>query len=351
MDGNTTHMDSAVQALLDRGEESGCIQYSEVDEVAQTHDLEDEQVQEVYEEIERRGIDLKDNCARESAPAATYVNCDLAHATTDALQLFMNEVGRYPLLTAKEEVELAKCVERGDREAKERMINSNLRLVVSIAKKYQGHGLSLLDLIQEGIIGLIRAVEKFDWRRGYKFSTYATWWIRQAVQRGVANKAREIRIPVHIVEREQKIARAERELTPKLGRPPTDDEVAKTVKLPLKQVREVREAARAVTSLDRPLSDSETSLGELMAGEEAGPEEEVTVSLDMEVLRRAVSKLPERERDVVKLRYGLNGDIEPKSLEEIGRRLGITRERVRQIESEALERLAVQREIEALRAA
>jgi RNA polymerase primary sigma factor len=344
-------MDAALQALLDRGEESGCIEYSEVDEVAQTLDLEDEQVQEVYEEIERRGIDLKDNCARESAPVATYVNGDLAHATTDALQLFMNEVGRYPLLTAKEEVELAKRIERGDREAKERMINSNLRLVVSIAKKYQGHGLSLLDLIQEGIIGLIRAVEKFDWRRGYKFSTYATWWIRQAVQRGVANKAREIRIPVHIVEREQKIGRAERELTPKLGRPPTDDEVAEAAKLPLKQVREVREAARAVTSLDRPMADSETSLGELMAGEDAGPEEEVTVSLDMDVLRRAVSQLPERERNVVKLRYGLNGDIEPKSLEEIGRRLGITRERVRQIEAEALERLAVQREIEALRAA
>jgi RNA polymerase primary sigma factor len=344
-------MDAAVQALLDRGEESGCIEYSEVDEVSQTLDLEDEQVQEIYEEIERRGIELKDNCARESAPTATYVNGDLAHATTDALQLFMNEVGRHPLLTAKEEVELAKRIERGDREAKERMINSNLRLVVSIAKKYQGHGLSLLDLIQEGIIGLIRAVEKFDWRRGYKFSTYATWWIRQAVQRGVANKAREIRIPVHIVEREQKIARAERELTAKLGRPPEDPEVAKEAKLPLKQVREVREAARAVTSLDRPMADSETSLGELMAGEEAGPEEEVTVSLDMEVLRRAVAELPERERDVVKLRYGLNGDIEPASLEEIGRRLGITRERVRQIEANALERLAVQREIEALRAA
>jgi RNA polymerase primary sigma factor len=344
-------MDAAMQALLDRGEENGCIEYSEVDDLAQSVDLEDEQVADLYEEIERRGIELKDNCARESAPTATYVNGDLAHATTDALQLFMNEVGRHPLLTAKEEVELAKRIERGDREAKEQMINSNLRLVVSIAKRYQGHGLSLLDLIQEGIIGLIRAVEKFEWRRGYKFSTYATWWIRQAVQRGVANKAREIRIPVHIVEREQKIARAERELTAKFGRPPDDPEVAKAAKLPVKQVREVREVARAVTSLDRPMADSETSLGELMADDEAGPEEEVTVSLDMEVLRRAVAQLPERERDVVKLRYGLNGDIEPASLEEIGRRMGITRERVRQIEADALERLAVQREIEALRAA
>jgi RNA polymerase primary sigma factor len=231
------------------------------------------------------------------------------------------------------------------------MINCNLRLVVSIAKRYQTQGITLGDLVQEGVLGLIRAAEKFDWRKGFKFSTYATWWIRQAVQRGVANKARTIRIPVHIVEREQKIARAERELTPKLGRPPVDEEVAKAAKLPLKQVREVREAARAVTSLDRPVADSETSLGELMAGEDAGPEEEVTISLDMEILRRAVSELPERERNVVKLRYGLNGDVVPVSLEEIGRRLGITRERVRQIETDALQRLAVQREIEALRAA
>src|SRR3954469_22151678 len=341
----------AIAALIAHGEDEGCVCMSELERLTQELELDDEQVAALYQQIEERGLEMTDDCCRENAPTATYVNGDLVTATTDALQLFLNEAGRYKLLTADEEVALAKRIERGDKAAKDLMVNSNLRLVVSIAKKYQGHGLSLLDLIQEGIIGLIRAVEKFDWRRGYKFSTYATWWIRQAVQRGVANKAREIRIPVHIVEREQKIARAERELTPKLGRPPTDDEVAKTAKLPVKQVREVREAARAVTSLDRPLSDSETSLGELMAGEEAGPEEEVTVSLDMEVLRRAVSKLPERERDVVKLRYGLNGDIEPKSLDEIGRRLGITRERVRQIESEALERLAVQREIEALRAA
>jgi RNA polymerase primary sigma factor len=346
-------MDAQIEALLAHGEEEeGCIELSEVDELAQRLDLEDEDVQVLYEEIERRGVQLKDDCGRDEAQGATYVNGDLAHATTDALQLFLNEVGRYPLLTAKEEVELAKRIERGDQEAKERMINSNLRLVVSIAKRYQGHGLSLLDLIQEGIIGLIRAVEKFDWRRGYKFSTYATWWIRQAVQRGVANKAREIRIPVHIVEREQKIGRAERELTVKLGRVPTEAEIAKAAKLPLKQVREVKHAARAVTSLDKPIGEGEGgSLGELVSGKAPSPEEEVTISLGQDVLRRAVSQLPERERDVVKMRYGLNGDVEPASLDEIGRRLGLTRERVRQIEANALERLSVQREIEALRAA
>jgi RNA polymerase primary sigma factor len=345
-------MDAHVEALLAEGEEQGCIEYSQVDEVASALDLEDEDVQALYEEIERQGIELKDNCARADAPDATYVNGDLAHATTDALQLFLNEAGRYDLLTAEEEVELAKRIERGDRQAKELMINSNLRLVVSIAKRYQGHGLSLLDLIQEGIIGLIRAVEKFDWRRGYKFSTYATWWIRQAVQRGVANKAREIRIPVHIVEREQKMARAEHELTASLGRPPTEEEIAKQARLPLKQVSEVRQAARAVTSLDKPVgTDEGAALGELMAGEAPGPDEEVTVSLGLDTLREAVAKLPDRERDVVKMRYGLNGDVEPASLEEISRRLGLTRERVRQLESAALERLAVQREIEALRAA
>jgi RNA polymerase primary sigma factor len=345
-------MDAQIEALLTLRDEQGCIEYSQVDELAGTLELEDDDVQALYEEIERRGIGLKDDCGRQDAPDATYVNGDLAHATTDALQLFLNEAGRYKLLIAEEEVELAKRVERGDREAKELMINSNLRLVVSIAKRYQGHGLSLLDLIQEGIIGLIRAVEKFDWRRGYKFSTYATWWIRQAVQRGVANKAREIRIPVHIVEREQKMARAERELTASLGRPPTEEEIAKTAKLPLKQVLEVRQAARAVTSLDKAVgADEGAPLGELVAGEAPGPEEEVSVSLSMDTLRKAVAALPEREREVVKMRYGLNGDVEPASLEEIGRRMGLTRERVRQLENVALERLAVQREIEALRAA
>ena len=341
-----------IQALIARGEEEGCVNLSHLNELVAEHELTDDEIARLYEELDERHIELADDCGRASEDDSTYVNGDLAIATTDALQLFLNEAGRWPLLTKEEEVELAKRIERGDMEAKERMINSNLRLVVSIAKKYQGHGLSLLDLIQEGIIGLIRAVEKFDWRRGFKFSTYATWWIRQAVQRGVANKARTIRIPVHIADREQRIARAERALAPKLGRQPTEEEVAKQAKLPLKQVREVREAARAITSLDRPVgSENEASLGELFAAEQAPPEEEVTVSLEQDVLRRAVAQLPEREREVVKRRYGLNGDRDPASLEAIGRELGLTRERVRQIEARALEQLAVNREVEALKVA
>ena len=276
---------------------------------------------------------------------------EITDTLTDPLAQLLAESRRWPLLTKADEIELAKRVERGDLAAKERMINSNLRLVVSIAKKYQGHGLSLLDLIQEGIIGLIRAVEKFDWRRGFKFSTYATWWIRQAVQRGVANKSRTIRIPVHIADREQRIARAERTLAPKLGRQPTEEEVAKQAKLPLKQVREVRQAARAITSLDRPVGEGDAALGDLFAAEGSEPEEELTVSLEQDVLRRAVSQLPDREREVVKRRYGLNGDRDPASLDAIGKELGLTRERVRQIEASALEQLAVNREIEALKVA
>src|SRR5262245_50816040 len=199
-----------IAALIEHGAETGCLEISEVNALVDSLELGDDEIEGLYEQLAERSIEVHDDCGRDHADS-TYLNGDLAHATTDALQLFLNEMARYPLLTAEEEVELAKRIERGDKEAKDRMVNSNLRLVVSIAKKYQGHGLSLLDLIQEGIIGLIRAVEKFDWRRGYKFSTYATWWIRQAVQRGVANKARTIRMPVHIVDRERKISKAERE--------------------------------------------------------------------------------------------------------------------------------------------
>jgi RNA polymerase primary sigma factor len=328
-------VDERLQAMLEQGEELGCLNLSAVSEFLQEANLDEDQTTGFFEQLEERNIALTDDCARPDAAGSTYVNGDLAVATTDALQLFLNEAGRYKLLTASEEVELAKLIEGGDKEAKDLMINSNLRLVVSIAKKYQGHGISLLDLIQEGIIGLIRAVEKFDWRRGFKFSTYATWWIRQAVQRGVANKSRTIRIPVHIVEREQKMSRAERALTAKLEREPTDEEVAEKAKLSLKHVLEVRAAARAVTSLDKPVgATGDASFGDLIAGEDA--------------VRSAVETLPEREREIVKLRYGLNGDPDPKSLEEIGRRLGLTRERVRQIEARALQRLAERREVAAL---
>src|SRR5213082_2960003 len=313
-------VDDRLRSLLEQGEEAGCLNLSAVNEFLQEADLDDEQVEGFFEQLEERHIPLTDDCARPDAPHAVYVNGDLAVATTDALQLFLNEAGRYKLLTAGEEVELAKRIERGDKAAKDLMINSNLRLVVSIAKRYQGHGLSLLDLIQEGIIGLIRAVEKFDYRKGFKFSTYATWWIRQAVQRGVANKARTIRIPVHIVEREQKISRAERELIAQLERTPTDEEVAEKAKLPLKQVREVRQAARAVASLDKPLGDeSDTAFGDIVATDKGNVEEEVVVGLSERLLRAAVSKLPEREQQVIKLRYGLDGDEDPKSLEMIGR--------------------------------
>ena len=268
-----------------------------------------------------------------------------APLTTDSLQLFLNEAGRYPLLTAAEEVELAKRIERGDMAAKDRMITSNLRLVVSIARRYQTQGITLGDLIQEGVIGLIRATEKFDWRKGFKFSTYATWWIRQAVQRGVANKSRTIRIPVHVVEREQKVARTERELLAKLGRQPSDEEIATTAKLPLSQVREVRNAAKAVASTDAPIgADGDSSFGDLCAAGGPTTEDEGDKTMTSDAVRRAVAKLPERQRDVISLRFGLSGG-EPTSLEQIGKELGITRERVRQIEADALRRLAADESI------
>jgi RNA polymerase primary sigma factor len=336
-------------ALLERAETEGVLRLSELEEVAQRLDLDEDLVEQLGREADERGIEVVDDVARHGATARTgYANGDLAEATTDSLQLFLNEISRYPLLTAAQEVELAKRIERGDAEAKETMINSNLRLVVSIAKRYQGHGLSLLDLIQEGILGLIRAVEKFDWRRGFKFSTYATWWIRQAVQRGVANKSRTIRIPVHVADLERKLARAERELVAKLGREPSDAELAKAAGISEAEIDDVREVFRSVTSLDRPVGDNgDAALGDLIADDAAGPEAEITVRLGEAALGTALERLSEREREVLQLRYGLAGG-EPLSLGRIGEQLGLTRERVRQIEHEALERLALMRELDAL---
>jgi len=361
-----------LQKLVQHGQEKGFLTYDEIVAGLEEVELTKEQVEDFYTYLIDHSIELVEgeqyksppheqpNLAEEDSKPAPKL--DLAvEPSLDSLRLYLREIGKVSLLTADQEVYLAKRIERGDMAAKTQMTEANLRLVVSIAKGYLGRGLSFLDLIQEGSLGLIRAVEKFDYRKGYKFSTYATWWIRQAVTRAIADKARTIRIPVHMVEklnkvvhigqRERKIARAERELASRLGRDPDDDEIAAEAELPPEQVAEVRAAARTITSLDRPVGEEgETAFGDLLPSEGAEPDEEVEMSLREETLRAAVEQLPERERQVVKLRYGINGD-EPTPLRETGRRLGLSPERVRQLESEALEHLAMQREVDGLREA
>jgi RNA polymerase primary sigma factor len=328
-----------------------CAELSELSELANEHDLSEEAIQALAEMLEERGFDVRDDCGRERVEPTRYNNADLADRTTDALSLFMQEVRRHPLLTRDEEVELAKRIERGDLAAKERLVNSNLRLVISNARKYEGLDLSLLDLIQEGILGLIRASEKFDYRKGFKFSTYATFWIREAIQRAIANRARTIRIPVHIGQLERKIGRAQRELVVKLGREPTDEELARAADVDVSDVRQAQEVARVVTSLDRPVGDEEDiTLGALLPSEDRGPEEEVDIALRGDALRTALERLPEPEREVVKLRYGIDVE-EPTPLRETGRRLGITSDAVRKLERKALAELAASRELEGLRPA
>ena len=278
---------------------------------------------------------------------------DRSSDTDDALALFLREIRSYPLLTAEDEIQLARRIERGDAAARDRMVNANLRLVVSIARRFQGQGLPLLDLIQEGILGLIRAVERFDWRRGLKFSTYATWWIRQAVQRGLADKARTIRLPVHVVERERRVTQAEVELETRLGRRPTDAEVAEHAEMTVEWVTQVRSSARVVTSLDRPVGeDGDGTLGDLLEPEEPapGPDEQVQSGLRDLALERALQRIPERERDILQMRYGLAGH-QPTSGAEVGRQLGLSPDAVRRAEIRALRRLATDRELEGMQAA
>jgi RNA polymerase primary sigma factor len=274
-----------------------------------------------------------------------------ADATVDSLQLLLREAGRYRLLTPAEEIELAKRIEKGDLAAKDRMINSNLRLVVSNARRYQGQGLALGDLIQEGMLGLIRAVEKFDWRKGFRFSTYATLWIRQAIQRGLENTSRTIRLPVHVAQRSRKVGRIERELTTKLGHEPTDEEIAAVADLPLAEVIEIRKAERAVVSLDKPVGDDgDTSLGDLITLETPSVEDEVQETITSETLLEAIAALPEAERQVIEMRFGA-GDEEPQTLSQAGKRLGVSTERARQLEERALRRLSGRPEVQALRIA
>jgi RNA polymerase primary sigma factor len=340
-------VEDRVSALIESGRERSCVELSEVENLAQETGLTDEQAEQVHERIEAAGLSLEDDCGK-AAEQAGYKNGELAEQTTDALQLFFNELRKYPLLTKEEEIELAQRVERGDLEAKEKLINSNLRLVVSNARRYMRQDLNLLDLIQEGILGLIRATEKFDWRRGFKFSTYATFWIRQAIQRALESKERTIRIPNQVAQRERKVMRTERELAAKLGRDPSTEEVAEATELEPAEVEEIRELSRVVTSLDRPVGDEDGSaLGEFVEDERSGPSEEVALSLRDETLRNAVYSLPEPERQVIQLRYGINGD-EPTPLRETSRRLEMKQNEVSELERRALDRLAQQREVEAL---
>jgi len=339
-----------LRSLIEACEQTGAIKAPEVHEIVEAHELDGLEQEALVRELEKRGIEIVESpspdavTTSDAPPEAVPVSAPV-ETTTDALQLFLREASRHRLLTAAQEVALAKRIEQGDELAKAEMIQSNLRLVVSIAKNYRNQGLPFLDLIQEGTLGLIRAVEKFDWRRGFKFSTYATWWIRQAVARALADKARTIRMPVHIVERLQKINRAERSLWTQVGREPTLDEIADEASLTPQQVVEVRAAARASASLDAPIGDADDAvLGDFVAGNEPLPEETVDTHLRRQALMRAVGGLPEREREVVTLRYGIDGN-EPRTLEEIGRRLGLTRERVRQIELDSLRRLAVAHEM------
>jgi len=339
-----------LRSLIEACEQTGAIKAPEVHEIVEAHELDGLEQEALVRELEKRGIEIVESPSPDAAstsdppPEAVPVSAPV-ETTTDALQLFLREASRHRLLTAAQEVALAKRIEQGDELAKAEMIQSNLRLVVSIAKNYRNQGLPFLDLIQEGTLGLIRAVEKFDWRRGFKFSTYATWWIRQAVARALADKARTIRMPVHIVERLQKINRAERSLWTQVGREPTLDEIADEASLTPQQVVEVRAAARASASLDAPIGDADDAvLGDFVAGNEPLPEETVDTHLRRQALMRALGGLPEREREVVTLRYGIDGN-EPRTLEEIGRRLGLTRERVRQIELDSLRRLAVAHEM------
>ena len=266
---------------------------------------------------------------------------------TDALQLFLSEISRFRLLTPSEEITFAKRIESGDRAAKELLINSNLRLVVSIAKKHQGRDLPMLDLIQEGIIGLIRAAEKFDWRRGCRFSTYASWWVREAIERGIANRARLIRMPVYMIDRERAVTRIERALTAELGRAPTEDEVAAVAKMPVRQVDEVRRFARSVASLDKPVGeDGATSFGDLIESDATEPAEEVEVTMRGEAVRGALTKIPRAEREVLRMRYGIGCNA--RTLDDVAACLEISRDRVRRLEARGLALLGRRPEVAAL---
>src|SRR6186713_2688297 len=334
-----------VRQVIESAEQAGSVRASELAELVDAHELGDLEVAELNRVLDQRGIEVVED-EKEPAPPQPVVY----ETTTDALQLFLREAGRHPLLTASQEVSLAKRIERGDPLAKQRMIQSNLRLVVSIAKNYRNQGLPFLDLIQEGTLGLVRAAEKFDYRKGFKFSTYATWWIRQAIARALADKARTIRIPVHVVEKLNKIGRAERKLVTELGREPTPDEIAEHTGIEPEEVESIKRSAQAPVSLEKPVGDEEESeFGQFIADERAeSPYERAAEILTKEALREALENLSYRERRVLELRYGLGGE-HPRTLDEVGRTFNVTRERIRQIENQSLKKLQSLGEAQKLR--
>ena len=338
-----------LQKLVQEGLEKGVLNYDEIAAGLDDVELSKEQVEDFYTYLIDHGVELVEGETHKHPPHDQPVlaeeekgpKLDLTvEPSLDSLRLYLREIGKVPLLTADQEVYLAKRIERGDMSAKRQMIEANLRLVVSIAKSYLGRGLSFLDLIQEGSLGLIRAVEKFDYRKGYKFSTYATWWIRQAVTRAIADKARTIRIPVHMVEKLNKVVHIERQLVQRLGREPQPDEIAQELEMTTDEVREILRMAQLPVSLEKPIGEEEESeLGDFVEDESAeSPFDTATLSLRREDVEHALSALPERERQVIELRFGLSG-AQPCTLEEVGRAFGVTRERIRQIENNTLKKL------------
>jgi len=358
-----------IGVLIAEGLDRGFVTYEQVASCLEEVEVTKEQLQELHAHLEEQGIEVVDSDGRLGRPEIAAVEApqpdsvaalpahrpgvelDLTvEPSLDSLRLYLRSIGRVGLLTAGQEVMLARRIERGDMAAKQHMIEANLRLVVSIAKSYLGRGLTFLDLIQEGSMGLIRAVEKFDYRRGYKFSTYATWWIRQAVTRAIADKGRTIRIPVHMVEKLNKVVHVERQLVQQLGREPTPNEIALELGTSVREVRDVLRMALQPVSLEKPVGDEEESeLGDFVEDQTAeSPFELASEHLRRENLRRALAALPEREREVIEMRFGLTGE-RPYTLEEVGRAFNVTRERIRQIENHTLKKLEALPEAQRLR--
>jgi len=345
-----------MRALVADGREKGYLTYDEIVSVLEEAEVTKEQIEDFYAHLVESAIEVID--ADGEAIKRGTVDRDeptpeldlTVEPSLDSLRLYLREIGRVPLLTAEQEVSLAKRIERGDMTAKTQMVEANLRLVVSIAKSYLGRGLSFLDLIQEGSLGLIRAVEKFDYRKGYKFSTYATWWIRQAVTRAIADKARTIRIPVHMVEKLNKVVHLERQLVQRLGREPKAEEIADELRMTAEEVREILRMAQLPISLEKPIGEEEESeLGDFVEDEQASsPFDQASLNLRRQDIQRALDALPERERKVIELRFGLKGE-QPRTLEEVGRTFGVTRERIRQIENNTLKKLESLPEAQRLR--